>query len=373
MKTPIILEAEDILRIAPQDAHIIFPGDEDQIRARWQALALQWSPNANASPWAERVETHLAILFGEALTACRAGRTGGSYPVPALIGAGGGLAVRHSPGISPGHGLLSAGGILKHSDGAIETSYAYAARGDHELGEVFIAPNTVVWTVDPEYQDLFEQARSAQNLFRFADQAMRVRMLAMLPTGARFINGPDGMAVVVPKASNFVRLEDLKHQLGNTLDPRHVAWIQSTQYDLACWLEWAGLCHGAISPDTWFVSPLLHSGALLGGWWYAVEAGAPLRAASMRTLSSVPRSLFDAKRGDIRIDLEAIRANGRALLAGIGTAPYLCEWLEGTTSGSAIEDYRQWRRVVELQFGKPKFVKLDLDFEDIYGSTPDLP
>jgi len=84
--------------------------------------------------------------------------------------------------------------------------------------------------------------------------------------------------LVVEKAPDQVPLRDLLEHLNGKLSAEHTAWILSSLLNIACYLQYAALTHNAVSPDTFFVSPEAHSGALLGGWWYATAAGARIGA-----------------------------------------------------------------------------------------------
>ena len=339
MVSPPLHRAEDILATQPEDARLLLAGDEASIEATWRSLALHWCPDRNPDPRAPEVEAHLAVLFGAALSQAR------------------GAAPAASPAL----------GTLVMDDAGTAVTVPYATRAPYELGEVFVGRDAVAWTVDEEYRDFYEAARAALSALRFADPDMRAQMVPSLPLGARFMDGRDGLAVVVPKAPDLVRLAELQARFGGGLDPRHVAWIQSAQHNLCCYLEWAGLCHPAIGPETLFVSPRRHAVALLGGWWCAAALGAPLIGVPARTLSIVSADLMKDRRGSASIPLELVRANGRELLCGASGPRAMSGWLSERTSGSAVEDYAQWRRVLEMDFGPRRFVRLDVDFEDVHG------
>jgi hypothetical protein len=164
---------------------------------------------------------------------------------------------------------------------------------------------------------------------------------------------------------------------GGRLDPRHVAWIVSALLNVCCYLQYAGLVHNALSPDTCFIAPPDHTVSVLGGWWYAAPAGERMTAAPAATIAWGPHHLLASGRADMRTDLELVRAIGRELLGDVsgvrlartGAAPAaLIDWLRLPASSDPIEDYRTWRtRVLPDSFGARRFVELPLTQSDIYG------
>ena len=82
-----------------------------------------------------------------------------------------------------------------------------------------------------------------------------------------------------------------------------------------------------------------------------------------------------AKRADIRLDLECIRAVGRAALGdptGLGLVGRrdlprpMADFLRLPSSGSAIEDYRTWNEVLSDSFGPRRFLELPITSSDVY-------
>ncbi|MCC9000305.1 MAG: hypothetical protein LM522_12585, partial [Candidatus Contendobacter sp.] len=131
-----------------------------------------------------------------------------------------------------------------------------------------------------------------------------------------------------------------------------------------------------IGVDAGFISPHQHRSALLGGWWYAVRQGERMRAAPAVTLQYAPGEVITRKCGDIRTDLELIRALGRELLGDVTGArlarekvapPPMLDWLRFPAPRSAVDDYHTWqRRVLTASFGERRFLKLDLSADDLY-------
>jgi hypothetical protein len=124
-----------------------------------------------------------------------------------------------------------------------------------------------------------------------------------------------------------------------------------------------------------FVSPQCHAASPLGGWWYAARTGSRLKSLPQETFVLLPRSMAASKRADIRLDLESIRAIGRAALGDltghtlIGRADLpkpMADYLRLPSSGSAIDDYRAWGQVLDDSFGPRRFVELPVTSSDDY-------
>ena len=47
--------------------------------------------------------------------------------------------------------------------------------------------------------------------------------------------------------------------------PEHAAWVVSRLENICCVLEYSGLVHGGISPESVFINPVTHEAALVGG------------------------------------------------------------------------------------------------------------
>jgi hypothetical protein len=160
----------------------------------------------------------------------------------------------------------------------------------------------------------------------------------------------------------------------NKLEPAHVAWVQSTLHNLTCYLSYTGIVHHDISPDTYFISPKEHEGHLLGGWWYALTVGSPLRQLPSRTFQFLPWEVKTRKLALVQTDLELIRAFGREALGDINGTKLkgkvvpkaMLNWMNNVAGDDAVEEYKRWRDVLTDSFGKRKFVKMDLGPEQIY-------
>lgn len=341
--------AEAILRIPPARPELLFPGDETAVHQLYHRLASQWHPDRSKDPRATEVFQRVVVLYTAAKERIAAGRW------------------------HEGRGET----LLEARDGRVYRVRHFARR-QFELGELLIGRTIAAFVVRPDAADLHARAVDTLRAIEYASDEMRRQIQPCLPDIEATLEGPDGCALVLGKAPDMVLLADLAAHLGGAVPAAHVAWILSSLYNLACWLEWAQIAHNAVGPETVFVSPQRHAVALLGGWWYAARAGGRLSALPARTVAGIPPDIVRARRADPRSDLELIRATGRELLgdpSGVHlirnpAVPHaLADWLRHPSSGSAITDYRLWQEVIVASFGARRFSRLDLTPEEIYPTT----
>ncbi|MDG4555425.1 MAG: hypothetical protein P9E24_14450 [Candidatus Competibacter sp.] len=335
-----------LLAIPPTEPERLFSGDPETARQEFRALASVWHPDRCSRPEATEVFQHLGRLYDRALGKLRDGiwQTPGQLRLRALDGTE--FRVRH-----------------------------YRER-QFELGRLFIGDGIVTALLEPAYSDLFRNALAVIDRLPCADAGMAAEIGRCLPEIVRHFETGAGPVLVVRKTPDLLSLRDVLDHHGGRMDPRHVAWILSSLLNLACYLDYAGIVHNAISTDTYFISPQTHGGALLGGWWYAVRRGEPLRAAPALTVQYAPFEVMTRRRGDHRTDLESIRALGRELLGDIAgprlardraAPPPMIDWLRLPAGACALDDYQTWQRqVLPDSFGERRFVKLDLTRQDLY-------
>lgn len=340
------LPAATLLAMPLSRPERLFTGDPDQARREFRTLVAIWHPDRCSHPEATAVFQHLNQLYAAAERKLRDG-------------------VWQAPG------LLN----LRGSDGT-RYQIRYLREQEFELGQRFIGPETVSWLVEKQHADLFQNGLDAMAGLRFADGRMAAQLQPSLPEIAARFETTDRLVLVLRKAPDLLLLSDVLAHFNGRMDARHVAWIISSLLNLVCYLDYAKLAHNAILTDAVFISPPRHSGALLGGWWYAVRQGQPMSAVPALTVQYAPFDVINHKRGDIRTDLELVRAVGRTLLGDMSGArlardkaapPAMLDWLRLPASGSPVQEYQTWQgRVLKAGFGERRFVRLDVSVNDLY-------
>ena len=340
------MTAADILAI--KEPERLFSSDLGTARREFHSLVMDWHPDHNPDLEANVVLAHINQLYREA---CK----------------------RILEGTWRVHGTLTF-----HTDDNKTYRIRHYIMFPFELGEVAISKRIVTYLVDEAYKDLFEESFrwTDSRSYPYANDKMKIEVERYLPKRAKILCLKDRNIIIIEKSPGIVRLRDLVEYFDGRLDPKHVAWIISSIYNLLCYFDFAKVIHGDISLDTYFVNPEKHNGALLGGWWYARQEGERLIALPARTVDNLPLDIWAGKKADKRIDLSLVRLLGREMLGDASGASFrtdrsipqsLSEWLIYGTSGSALKDYEIWQKVViPAAFGGRYFTKLDVKPEDIY-------
>ena len=340
------LSAEALLAIRPTEPERLFTGEEAVAHREFRVLAARWHPDRCPDAGTTGVFQHVNRLYDVAVRKLR----GGIWQTPGLL-------------------------VLRATDGATY-KIRYRKERAFELGRLFVGREIVAYVIENDHADLFDSALQIIGRLPCADPRMAAEIGRHLPEVVRHFDTAEGRVLVLRKSADQVLLRDLLDRCGGRMDARHVAWIISSLLNLACYLDFARLAHNAILSNAVFISPQQHSGALLGGWWYTVRQGQPLRAAPAATVQYAPPDAIARKRGDLRTDLELVRAVGRELLGDMTgarlardkAAPQpMLDWLRLPTSGSPVHDYQTWQRqALKASFGERRFVKLNLSTTDLY-------
>ncbi|MDB5032988.1 MAG: hypothetical protein JWQ98_229 [Chlorobi bacterium] len=343
------LTAAAILAIPANEPERLFASNASEARAEYRRLALHWHPDRNADPQAGNVTAHINRLYDIAQERIATG----TWRTP---------------------GLLEIRGV----DGKLRR-IRFRRRRPFELGEMVYGDSVLVYLVRPEFSDLAENARSILRSFRYHDAAMEKEISRCLPKLHECFKSGDGTSVMVmAKTADMFLARDVLETLGGGIDARHVAWMTSAIYNIACYLGFAGLTHNAISADTCFISPQHHTGFLLGGWWYAERSGARLSALPALSHRYAPPDILRTKRADCRLDLALVQAMARELLGDItgmsltarNAAPApMVDFLRRPASARASEEYRAWsQNILPASFGARRFVELSISASDIYST-----
>ena len=342
------LSAAALLAIPDDRPERLFKGGAGEVKKAYRLLAMKWHPDRSRDPGALAVFQHIARMMenAEEKIAC---------------------------GDWPGRGRLQ----LAALDGKTY-EINYLRRHRFELGSMYVANTVVAFEIDRTHADLVTHAQRSIRELDYADAGMREQIARHLPAFpfAGAFDTDTACVVVLRKTPDLLLLRDVLDHFGGRMDARHVAWVVSSLLNLCCYFQYAGITHNALSPDTCFMSPLEHSVAVLGGWWYAAPHGARMVAAPERTLAWAPHELLASGRADVRTDLELVRAIGRELLGDVtgtrlyreGSArPAMIDWLRLPASDNPVEEYRTWRtQVLHDSFGARRFAELPLTQSDIY-------
>ncbi len=327
------ISAADLLAFAPHQARVLFPGTADDVAARFRDLARAWHPDRNPAHDAGAVFARIVALHEAAKRSIA-----GTPPREAIYHTVDGRAFR----------------------------LAWRARRASEMGEALVGDRHVAHAVPADLDDLAAEADAFRP--RFADAAMEAEVARMLPRRVSTLQTAHGRVFVERKDAGQVLLRDLM-RLG-PVPPRHAAWIATRLVNLACWLQWAGIAHGAIGPDTLLVDPASHSVALTGPFLCAGPFGTPPAVLPERTLACAPRYAVRGALRDERLDPDLVRltlrealgdAAGTRLATDPGFPKPFAAWLMVPPAEGARSDFPAWERARDASFGPRRFVRWDVD------------
>lgn len=346
------MNAQQILALKIVDAINIFPGDEDAVKRAYRKLVKSWHPDVNKTAQARDVFSHLTKLKDAALN-----RVGVAKPRAELL--------MTKEFMRAGRG--SSGGY----------KFKYQAKRSADLGDVFIGKSSLAYEIPDGFDDIAGAERARLQNFKFGDKAMETEIKRFLPTQKEFWDlGDNGIVSVIDRPVEYILLADLLNHYEGKIPAVHVAWIVSSLMNMACYLKWAGLCHGAISMANILVAPKWHSIMLVGGWGFATEFGGRPAALPERTTSLLPKLVVSGATVDEKVDLQLIRATAQELLgcpgggglhmnADVPTA--MREWLLLPPADGAFKDYAGWSTCLDKSYGKRKFVEMNVTPADVYG------
>lgn len=343
------MNAAEILSIGEGEALSLFPGPKSSIKKRFHELAQSWHPDVNSDPIAVKVFAHISRLHDIV--------SGKTHPTKAPVAS-----------VTKTWKLVGGGEIVVRP------------RALHRgpLGDVVVTSGAVSYETVTGFEDISEAEANSVGSFRFASDDMKKGMEHFLPRLKRRIDGVGIKVNVFHRPNDTVLLSDLVRHMGGRIPPRHVAWIVSSLENMACYLNWLGVSHGAISSENILVSPAMHSIILVGGWGYSTLYGNRPKALPQRTLSLLPRLEVAGETVDPKVDLALIRATAQELLGTSGggglalmkdVPDALRMWLSLPPRENAVEDYRSWEQCLAESFGPRKFLKMEVNPADVYGSA----
>ncbi len=331
-----LITAQDIISAAKPRAVFGSVQTTDEAAKIYKRLASQFHPDKNSDPLAPQAMSALNVLYDK-------------------------LVARLAPAF-----MLN----LRTTRGT-DLSVMYRRAVVFELGSTYLLNRRAFYVLQPEFADLADRF-SAMFPIRFPDDKLRQEVAAYLPTKVeRFALTTKEHAIAVPTPPGAIRLAEARPYV---TDPKHVAWIISDLYGLACFFHITGITHAGISADSVFIMPQAHRTAIIGGWWYAAPSGQKLLAIPPSTAAALPPAWLAKPTAGTYVNCELIKALGRDLLGdpsgarllALGVPKPMAAFLRSIGTGQTIIEYQNWKEVLRESFGPPKFQKLDLEAIDVY-------
>jgi len=315
------------------------------LRSEFGGLVMEWHPDRNKAPEAAAVVDHIQALYRAAQQRIKAGLW------------------------SPANEM--------HVTAVTGKKYRIRFRKRHafELGEMLVGMHFVTFVIDKKHENLMLRGVKRIGSLKYPTEQFRRSIGPLMPAIGRNIETAEKWIISTRKQPDEVLLSDLIAYLGGKIEAKHTAWVISRLLNLACFLTVANISHNGISPTTVFVSPQKHAAALYGGWWYAVDPGKLITHLPPATYQLASRRLLAHKIATHELDLESIKAVGRACLGDLsggslrGSADIpapIAQWLQMPPAKTAFAEYERWPKILSDSFGPRRFHQLPITGEDVY-------
>ena len=343
---PLALSADQILNIPLDKPEKIFTQTDLKIQLR--RLSRKWHPDRSTFDSTGKVLAHINNLYEAAKKIVDSGTWKGQAEIRFNTGAG--------------------------------KQYRFAYRTMHEvdIGKMYVAKGLLMFVVDKKNEDLFDNGIKQIKAIKYPPK-LEKEFKRYFPK-IKFIDKTSdiGLVAIFEKPEGAVLLQDLiDYMPDDRIEAKHVAWITSSLYNIATFLDHIGICHNSIIPTAVFVDPVNHAAFLLGGWWYAAPEGGKMTAVPAALLKTLPKEVFDTKTAKTIYDRKAVKGVaiaclgdptmiGMKLLARKDIPKAMISWVRAPSGSDAIEEYDGWYKTLEKCYGKRKFIKFEVDVDDIY-------
>jgi len=131
---------------------------------------------------------------------------------------------------------LGSSNTLKLEDKQSGISYEieYVKSYDLEVGAMYLSQKYITFVLGKDKINLFKNAISVINSFKFPDDVMKKEFSKALPQIKSSFETDDLCVLMLEKDPELVLLDDVNEYYNKELHPRHIAWIISTLYNLDC-------------------------------------------------------------------------------------------------------------------------------------------
>jgi hypothetical protein len=322
---------------------------EDELKRAYRKLSALWHPDKHISTGKDTNATfaHIQVLYERDLSRIK-------------------------------NGEWNKANLLKITDKhSAKFEIRYLVKNTFEFGLSYVGKSVVAWEFSKSDIDFAEKTIKSIQRLNFADTKMKEEFKKYLPEIIKVIDTPTSNILIFKKDSEAISLRDVLNYHKGFVDPKHVAWILSGMYNLACFNQYNGIMQAGFSLDNYFINPSNHLGQLIGGWWFTHKQEEKLTALSSEAVNIAPVKMINNKKADMKLDLELIKLVGRQLLgdtAGVKLhsdkriPKELANWLTDSLNRDAFTTYNIWQKeVLPKSFGVRRFIKMNLTINDIYN------
>lgn len=235
---------------------------------------------------------------------------------------------------------------------SVKYMYSYTEQD----ADVYVARRNIAFHFPKHGAELAERLRRNIGLLDYPSADVRQLEDFFPKISGGFVLDDGSYLCVIRKSEDEYPL-----RLFGTLLGRHAAWIISRMENLCCVLEFSSLVHPQINPDTLYINPYTHQASLYGAWW---NAGKHNSIAPNRThLLQLQENLIGLRETAAAVLGCKDRTQVRAL-QDIPTA--LAEFIQSSPKVTAYDDFTYWDDMLIKAYGERRFIRLDVNDEDIY-------
>jgi serine/threonine protein kinase len=247
--------------------------------------------------------------------------------------------------------------------------YSYNSVNLFELGHIYTSDTKLIYHIFSKFTTELNQ------ITQFNNDKMKAQKI--IPDKIDIVkdktSGDFYYIVDIPEGS--VLLRDILTKI-NIIEVKHIAWIISRLFNVCSLVQYNGLVHLDISPNTILINPKTHWAGLYGGWWYCYKEGDKISKIPASTYRILPYSSISTKEASYMLMNSQIRALGRELLGNRygdnlslkSTESKFIEYLTQAGGDNVIDDFVQWdTKIIDSIFGARKFAKWEIKKEDVYA------
>lgn len=245
--------------------------------------------------------------------------------------------------------------VFTTSDGRVVTVYYLYSFSEPEC-DVYIARRNIIFHFKKNGAQLSDRYRINSSMLDYpsADTKNLSDFFPKVTSGFNLDDGTDILVVAKDEDEYPLRLFGKLHG-------RHVAWIISRLENLCCVLEYNGLVHPQLDPDTVFINPYIHQASLYGNWWNVTKNNTlssdrmhvnttAMNLYGLRNTAAFSLGFNDVSEVTVREDIPA---------------PF-ADFLKSAPEVNAYSDFEKWDETLIKSFGERRFYKFTGGEDDIY-------
>lgn len=248
-------------------------------------------------------------------------------------------------------------------------SLEYSSEAEFELGRRFAGEDKLLYLIESDYLEYFENAVDRIGNMKFSDANMKEEFERFLPRMVRQGITKSGAGIIIlMKDRDEYPLKDILEKLDNRMDAKHVAWVISRLCNICCYLQYAGIAHNGVTIDNLFINPKKHTISLQGGWWYAVKEDTKLIGTTAEVYEQMTDRCKSSKMAECRTDQEMVHEIAKILLNNKSLVfkpkdstdipAAMATWIRNGSGGCAFEEFENWNKTLDDSWGKRRFVNL---------------